>query len=334
MYPDKFRGLNERRTAAGIGTMIGMAGIVSSSIIPPLLIKFGVPETFRGAAWAMIGIGFFLFLAMIPGTWENKETRDEFHRNLQDSTIAPQEPLLPTLKTILGDRIFVTKVVFFFGYQSAVTLLSASAPYVVNFVMNMESSALSILMGGMLGGALLSVPVWIRVSHRVNDNRKLSIFAGFAMTATFLPIAFVSNFYLFCACLFVFGIGLGAQWFVDPPTMGDVIDNAVVNTGVKQEAIYYGFQAFFIRFGHSFQAGVFALVHHMTGFVEGATSQEELFSLVQNPGLVLFGIRIHTALVPAVVVLITTLIFWKYYDLTPEKIAENRKKLEEMGHES
>ena len=334
MYPDKFRGLNERRTAAGIGTMIGMAGIVSSSVIPPLLIKFGVPETFRGAAWAMIGIGFFIFLTMIPGVWENKKTREEFHTNLQDSMIAPQEPLLPTLKMILGDRTFVTKVIFFFGYQSAVTLLSASAPYMVNFVMNKESSALSILMGGMLGGALLSVPVWIWVSHRVNDNRKLSIFAGFAMTVTFIPIALVTNFSLFAVCLFIFGIGLGAQWFVDPPTMGDVIDNAVVETGVKQEAVYYGFQAFFIRFGHSFQAGVFALVHHLTGFVEGATSQEELFSLVQNPDRVIFGIQVHTALVPAAVVLITTLIFWKYYDLTPEKIAENRKKLEEMGHES
>jgi Na+/melibiose symporter-like transporter len=43
------------------------------------------------------------------------------------------------------------------------------------------------------------------------------------------------------------------------------------------------------------------------------------------------GIRIHTAIVPAFLVLVMTVIFWRRYDLTPRKAAENRKKLEEMG---
>ncbi|MFW9939327.1 MAG: MFS transporter, partial [Candidatus Thorarchaeota archaeon] len=37
LYPDKFRDLNERRTATGIGTLIGMIGIVCAMTIPPLL---------------------------------------------------------------------------------------------------------------------------------------------------------------------------------------------------------------------------------------------------------------------------------------------------------
>jgi len=43
------------------------------------------------------------------------------------------------------------------------------------------------------------------------------------------------------------------------------------------------------------------------------------------------GIRIHTAVVPALLVLVMTIIFWRRYDLTPQKAAENRKKLEELG---
>ena len=39
----------------------------------------------------------------------------------------------------------------------------------------------------------------------------------------------------------------------------------------------------------------------------------------------------HAALIPALIVLITIFIFWKWYDLTPELVEENKRKLKEMG---
>ena len=44
-----------------------------------------------------------------------------------------------------------------------------------------------------------------------------------------------------------------------------------------------------------------------------------------------FGIRVHTAIVPVLLVLVATLIFWRRFDLSPERAAENRKKLEKLG---
>ncbi|MHA1726467.1 MAG: hypothetical protein ACTSYC_05790 [Promethearchaeota archaeon] len=35
----------------------------------------------------------------------------------------------------------------------------------------------------------------------------------------------------------------------------------------------------------------------------------------------------NTAIVHAILMLITGIIFWKYFDLMPEKVAENKKKL-------
>lgn len=331
MYPDKFRGLNERRTAAGIATIIGITGIVSSSVVPPLFVKFGVPDTYRTAAWVSIGIGILIFGLMLPGILEDRKTRERYKQRLLENRDGTDASLLQSIKTVISDRLFVSKVTLFFGYQAGVALLAASAPYMINYVLGRESSATSIVMGGMLGGALVSIPLWVRVSHKLNDNRKLSILGGFAMAVTFLPMAFLNELYPMVAALFIFGIGLGAQWFSDPVTMGDVIDNATVKTGRRQEAIYFAYQTFFIRFGSTFQAAVFAVVHTMTGFIEGVKTRSDLVAKSPSFDLAIWGIRFHAAIIPAALVLVCTLIFWKYYDLTPEKVEENKKKLAEMG---
>ena len=70
-YPDKFKGKSERRLATGIGTLMGMIGIAVGSIIPPMFIDRGVPQTYRVMAWVGVGIGLILFFFMIPGTREN-----------------------------------------------------------------------------------------------------------------------------------------------------------------------------------------------------------------------------------------------------------------------
>jgi len=115
------------------------------------------------------------------------------------------------------------------------------------------------------------------------------------------------------------------------PNYGDVLDDIAVRSGKREAAIYYGYQAFFIRLSGSFQALLFALVHILTGFPAGVTSYTELVAESATPDLALLGIRAHAALIPAIIVLVTIFIFWKWYDLTPEMVAANKEKLKELG---
>jgi len=113
--------------------------------------------------------------------------------------------------------------------------------------------------------------------------------------------------------------------------LADVLDDIAVRTGKRQQGIYYGFQAFFIRLGYANIAITIAIVHILTGFVGGAPSRAELIARSPTPELALFGIRIHAAIVPAILILITIIIFWRFYKLTPDKVAANKAKLEELG---
>ena len=44
-----------------------------------------------------------------------------------------------------------------------------------------------------------------------------------------------------------------------------------------------------------------------------------------------WGIRLLIGVIPALLILLGTLIFWKYYPLTQDKVLENKAKLLELG---
>jgi len=103
--------------------------------------------------------------------------------------------------------------------------------------------------------------------------------------------------------------------------LADVIDEAVVNTGKREEGIYNGINVFFSRLAIIVQALSFAVVHLLTGFVEGSETQS---------ARAIVGIRIHFAVVPFFALLIGILLFWKFYDITPEKVSENQIKIKQL----
>ena len=331
LYPDKFRGLNERRTVQGFGTILGILGLVLAAVIPPMFIKTGVAATYRSSALVTLVLGLFMFLLIIPGIWENKRVREQYKARREMLKGLKAEPFFKTARQAVTDRLFMMKVIFFYGYQISTVMIQTSAFYVVTFLLNEPAKTITILLGSMLVGALVSVPLWTIVSHRVNNNKKVSLVAGVAMFFSFIPLIFVRDVTGWAVCMLFFGVTVGGQWFMDPPTMGDVLDDLAVRTGRREQGIYYGYQAFFIRLGQVTIALTISVTHMLTGYVEGVTSQADLISKSPTPELALFGIRIHSAIVPAIIVLICILLFWKWYDLTPEKVAENKRKLKELG---
>jgi Na+/melibiose symporter-like transporter len=284
-------------------------------------------------AWISIGIGFIFFFLMIPGVWENKGLRQQYSTQREMIIKSEYEGFFSTAWRVIRDRRFMVKVIFFFGYQAAAALIQASGPYFITFVINEESQTLTFILGAMLLGALVSVYFWLRLAKKVNNNKKMSLYAGWAMCILFIPIMFsqFTGLIGLIIWMLLWGIGLGGQWFMDPPTMGDVLDDLTVRNNKRENSIYYGWNAFFIRLSGVFTAVVFGIVHPLTGFVEGTHSLAELQALSPTPELAVFGIVLQGSVIPAILVLITIFIFWKWYDITPELVEQNKDKLRELG---
>jgi len=331
LFPDKFRGLNERRSAQGFGTTFGIIGLVLSALIPPMFITTGVAPTYITASLVTVGGGVIFFILAIPGIKESQHVLDYYKERKERGLDTRVESFFKSAKTALSNKLFVVKALFFFGYQVSAVMLQTSAFYIVTFLLDADAWMISLLLGAMLLGSLISVPIWTIFSKRVNNNRKLGLIAGTILFITFIPLIFADGLIAWMIFLMFFGVGVGGHWFIDVPLLADVLDDIAVKTKKRQQSIYYGYQAFFARFGGAFIAITISITHLMTGFVEGATTLAELTLLSPSIDLALFGIRIHSAIVPAIFALVLLIIFWKFYDLTPEKVNQNKEKLKELG---
>ncbi|MFW9947427.1 MAG: MFS transporter [Candidatus Odinarchaeota archaeon] len=144
------------------------------------------------------------------------------------------------------------------------------------------------------------------------------------LTIFTITLIFITDWVIAFIALILWGVGLGGFWTMIAPVLADVIDDSVVKTRKREEGVYNGFQQFFGRLGLLFQTVSFSIVHILTNF-------KEKQPLSAQPPAAIFGIQIHFALIPTIVMLIATLIFWKLYKLTPDVVTANKEKVKELG---
>jgi GPH family glycoside/pentoside/hexuronide:cation symporter len=186
LFPEKFTGLNERRVVQAMGTTLGIIGLVLAAVIPPMFITTGEALTYRNSALVTFGVGFLFLALMIPGIYETRKLREVYR--LRRENLARQEKqagFFATARIVFSNKRFVGKVILFFGYQVGVVMLQTSAFYIVTYLLDAPASTISLLLGSMLGGALISVPVWMVISRRTNNNRLVSLIVALIATIIF-----------------------------------------------------------------------------------------------------------------------------------------------------
>lgn len=319
LFPDKFRSESQRRRVAGVTTPIGVLGIAIGALVPPMLYDYGVLPSYVVQAFGIALIGLVLMALAIPGCREDQAMIQNY---LAKSRETEQAPFFHTLKKALKQKNFLVFLVVYFLYRTLTVSLQSSINYAVLYILQLPEDFVTYLMAGFLVGALVSVPLWTKLAHKTDNNKKVILIGAVCLTVFTAPLIFIENVVGFFVCLILWGVGLGGFWTLLAPVLADVIDETVVETGVREEGMYTGFRAFFGRLALVVQAVTFWLAHELTGFVEGATTQ--------SPEAI-WGIHVHMGLVPMIAMALATFILWKYYDLTPDKVAAIKRQLDELG---
>jgi len=326
LFVDKYRSVQERRTASGIYIMIGVIGVALGSILPPLLFQTTEGTVTNYPSFAFQGlivaiISFVGFALAIPGSREDQVTIDLYLAS--ETGEREKTPFFKSLWTALKQTPFVAFMIFYLLYQTLVEMMQASVLYTVKYSLKMDDSATTLVFAAFLIGVLVSTPFWIYYSKKVKNNKKVMLISGLLLAAFTIPITFYRDYWLIVFEMLLWGLAMGGFWIMIFPVSADVIDNAVVATKKREEGVYTGFQQFFGRMGIIIQAFTFALIHELTGFDEALGTAQ--------PESAIWGIHFHQALIPAILVIIGALVFWKWYKLTPEKVLGNQEKIKEMG---
>ncbi len=334
LFPEKHRSNKERRVASGIYIPIGVIGVALGALVPPLVFKYPgtaapdiVLQSFivQGVVIALIGlIGMLL---AIPGFREDKDLVGKYLETYEKNP--ERESFFKSLVIALKQKSFLVYMVIYTLYQCLVVTMQNSLNYEVGYVIEKVPGIsvnlmATLIFASFLVGVIVSSPVWVKYSHKVNNNKKIMLISAIGLGVFALPLLFVTNYWAVIAVMFLWGIFLGGFWVMIFPVMSDVIDESVVITGRREEGVYSGFSQFFARIGIIAQTITFAIVHTLTGFIEGGDPS------IQPPEA-LVGIQIHLGLIPAIFIFIGAFFFWKYYDLTPEKIDATQVKLGELG---
>jgi len=320
LFPFKYRDFQERRKVSGIRGFWGVIGLVMGLLIPPLIVVYEIKETYVLQA-IILGIASLIFgILMFPGHREDKNLTELYLKS--PSSQHQGITFFKDLWSALKKKNFLVMLILHFMYTVLTSLLIASLNYFVKYNLKMESTALFFGMSGYLIASLLSIPLWIRVANKVNNNKKIMTYGALSMSFT-TGILFIANSLITLMVLGCF-VGLtGAIFFVMQDTINaDVLDEATVLDKSRTEGTYYGVKFFIGRFADVFKFLTLAVVHISTGFIADTEVTQSTSALI--------GIKLHMSIIPAIALFIGAIIFWKWYDLEPKKMEKIRLKIKEL----
>ncbi|MFX1481370.1 MAG: MFS transporter [Promethearchaeota archaeon] len=318
LLPDKFRDRSERRTMAMFEVYLGFIGSVLAFILPSFIIVYGNFSSYALMAWICVAISFICWIFMIPGVRDDKDYVENYLMHYKEED---RDSFFKSLKDVLSQRNFVAFLCLYTLYQALVQTMLASFVYFARFNLGGEVQMVAVISGMLLIGGLISVPFWLLYTNKTKDHRKTFIISAFLMACFAAIMTFTYGLIGIIIIVFLFGIAIGGFWVMLSPVYSDVIDESVSISGKRRESTYGGIRNFFINLARVIQAITLTTVHELTGFVEGSNTQTPL---------ALIGIRLHLGLIPGIFVAIGLIIFWKYYDITPEKATLIKTQLREL----
>ena len=292
-------------------------------------ISQAVNEAVDGGLIAVVAIvGALLFL---PGTQEDEIVKERYFSGEYE-----RMNFFRGIWEVIKLRSFIIFFIALNVFSIATSMLMANAPFINTFLLQASPGDEFIIFVIFILGAFISVPFWIRYLRKVQNNKKVLTIGGILLSVTLFPLTFFQTTIDLYIMLFILGLAMGSMWcFFYTIIQASVVDDFVATTKKNQKGILLGVSILLGRLVATVDEGICALVHTLTGFPAGEETYAGLVAAVTAAGgdlnLVLFGIRLLFGIIPCVILLAGTFVFWKYFPLTQDKVLENKKILEELG---
>lgn len=287
---------HERSSLFGWRESFALVGTISAALAPALL---GAWLGDSRATYAAIGLFYGAALCGLGllATVRLRE-RPEF-------SIRTSNPLVPGVRRALRNRPFRILLTSYVVGSVTAAIPGTLLPFFISYVVRPERELLWTTAGitGHFVAALLSIPLWVRLSQRT--GKRPAWLSAYVLSALALGSAFgigqgdlAYGMVVFAAA----GVAFGGQLFLTPSIQADVIDYDELLTGKRREAQY---------------GALWALFPKLVAIPGAAIPFAILGSLGYQPNVeqapqVVLAIRVLLALVPATFATGAFLVAWRF----------------------
>jgi GPH family glycoside/pentoside/hexuronide:cation symporter len=320
-FTNQFPSEYERRKAFAIASVLLGIFIVGLSILGNLVIVYGKPETFITLATLIVIILFIFNLILFAGIRESRKMKDMFIRGFER---AEKEKIsfYKTVKVTLTSKNFVVSLIGYTISVTAIALWNASLIYVYKDIYHVPYAygAIPSLVGVLF--FIGAVPFWYNYSRK--HGFKKTYWVCFVIHGlTFIPFLFITDIWVHTIFFILWEIFYSGEVVMLMPVASDTYDEVSAKLGKRTDATLVGIRNFFFRIAFLIQAVVLTVVHVMTLYNPSPYAIQTAEAI--------WGIRVHTALIPAIMFIIMGLIFRQFYTLEGAEKQELVKKLKDLG---
>jgi Na+/melibiose symporter-like transporter len=215
------------------------------------------------------------------------------------------------LRDVLASRPARLLIFVIFIENLGVGAVGTTAPYVAEYVLQ-RKDLVATLPAAYIISAVVSVPIWVRVSRRVGPRD--AWFVGMLIAA----VAFAGFFFvdkgdvaMVLGCMVVAGTGMGCGGILSSTILTQVIDLDTRRTGEQKEGTYAAMMALALKVGISLAIVFSGVVLSATGFTPNASQTSTS----------LFGIRILISILPCSGFVIGAFLFRRFSIEEPAEAA-------------
>lgn len=258
---------NEQSKVQSFKTIFSIIGMILPSLLmyffmPSISLSIQISHTQNGYikiacinSAMLIILGLITIFATLKYTQKNKiyshfEKKEKFDFS----------------KLILGYFDILKKKDFravIFGYSFAMiasSFLTSVGMHLFTYCYHFSTPQISVVLISLFGGAILSQPLWLYLSKRMDKKRALTIslstivFGIFLITITFLFREYVPNnimFLIAIPCLVFCGVGAGAMYSLPFSMYADAVTLEIFKTGNNNAGAYTGYFTFTYNLANS-----------------------------------------------------------------------------------
>lgn len=297
-------GYNERTSVQGIRTIFFILGLMLATVMGFLVFFKATNEYPVGQlnpkAYLNMGITGSI-LALVSGLVCYFSTKKYIPHlpvpHLQDNESGNMKKLLKSFILALKNPNYRDVAIAYLLTNISSALISTLGIHVFTYTFKLNSKDIGIIFGTLFIISILSQPIWISISAKIDKKRTVILGTLFSLAGCILFLVLVfSRVYVAGNLLYVIpfaiiaGFGSGALFSVPYSMVADTVDVDELKTGVRLEGVYFGSLTFLYKLSQAITIFVLGLILDYVKFDSNAKVQPDSTVLILGLTIAIGGI--------------------------------------------